>query len=286
MFGAWTSWLDAMAAGPVPSLEVRHPAVPVNRRRSPSVILVHGAYAAAWCWQVHWLDHLAAAGVPARALSLRGHGDSGGHLDTAGIAAYVADVESVIARTGEPCVLVGHSMGGFVVQRLIERGHHEIAAAALLAPVPPTGLLGSGLRLMGRDPMLAGQLSMLQGAGPALVDIDVARRALFSPRVPDAVVERFAPLMQRESPRALWEMTFGPLPSAAALRRAAVPTLLVAAAEDALFAPQELRSAAQQIGADYELAARVGHGMMLEPHWQPVADAVLHWLGASGVYQR
>lgn len=286
MFGAWTGWLGAMTGGQVPALEVRRPSVPVDRHRSPPVILVHGAYAAAWCWQPHWLDYLAAAGVPGRALSLRGHGDSGGHLDTAGIAAYVADVESVMADADEPCILVGHSMGGFIVQRLIERGRHGIAAAALLAPVPPTGLLGSGLRLMGRDPMLAGQLSMLQGAGPALVDVDVARRALFSPRVPDAVVERFAPLMQRESPRALWEMTFGPLPSAASLRRRGVPTLLVAAAEDALFAPQELRSAAQQIGADYELADRVGHGMMLEPHWQPVADTVLHWLGVAGVYQR
>jgi pimeloyl-ACP methyl ester carboxylesterase len=67
---------------------------PPARPRPTPLLFIHGAYAAAWCWEDHFLPFFAEAGYAAHALSLSGHGGSPGrrHLDSFSIADYVRDV--------------------------------------------------------------------------------------------------------------------------------------------------------------------------------------------------
>ncbi|MDZ7809815.1 MAG: hypothetical protein U5L11_06205 [Arhodomonas sp.] len=81
-------------------------------------------------------------------------------------------------------------------------------------------------------------------------------------------------------------MAFGPLPATTALRNAGVPLLMLAAAKDILFPASELQDAAARMAADFSLVPEIGHGMMLEPHWESAAATLLEWLAACGVYQR
>ncbi|HTZ08655.1 MAG TPA: alpha/beta hydrolase [Acidimicrobiales bacterium] len=82
------------------------------------VVLVHGAWHGAWCWEPV-LGGLADAGVPVRVVELPGHGDDPGPLgDLHGDAAAV---RRVLDTVGGPVVLVGHSYGGVVVT---EAGDH------------------------------------------------------------------------------------------------------------------------------------------------------------------
>ena len=77
-----------------------------------TVVLVHGAWHGAWCWEPV-VDALRASGVPAIAVDLPGHGaDNGPFTDVHGDAARVSEVLDTI--TG-PVVLVGHSYGGVVI---------------------------------------------------------------------------------------------------------------------------------------------------------------------------
>jgi len=81
-----------------------------------TLILVHGAWHGAWCWQ-RVLPRLQAAGVPALALSLTGVGDRA-HLLAPGIRlrTHVQDVLGLIeAEELQRVVLVGHSYGGIVI---------------------------------------------------------------------------------------------------------------------------------------------------------------------------
>ncbi len=56
----------------------------------PAVVLVHGAWHGAWCWEPA-IAALAAASVTALAIDLPGHGDDPGPLgDLHGDAAHVA----------------------------------------------------------------------------------------------------------------------------------------------------------------------------------------------------
>jgi pimeloyl-ACP methyl ester carboxylesterase len=63
-----------------PDLEVveRHPAGDTG---TPPLVLVHGLGHGAWCWEL-WQEAAAAAGHSSYAVSLRGHGGSGGRLRT------------------------------------------------------------------------------------------------------------------------------------------------------------------------------------------------------------
>src|SRR3954471_17117003 len=77
-----------------------------------SIVLVHGAWHGAWCWD-QLLPLLDAAGVEAVALDLPGHGGSAEpfgdlHADADSVRHFLDDGEG-------PVVLVGHSYGGAVV---------------------------------------------------------------------------------------------------------------------------------------------------------------------------
>jgi len=86
------------------------------------VVLVHGAWHGAWCWEPVVAD-LSARGVDAVAVELPGHGaDPGPLTDLHGDAARV---RAVLDDFDSPVVLVGHSYGGVVIT---EAGEHPNAA--------------------------------------------------------------------------------------------------------------------------------------------------------------
>src|SRR5208282_1535785 len=132
---------------PEPNLEVRS-RLPARSNSRPPLLFVHGGYCDAWCWEPHFLPWFASRGYPSHALSLRGHGASGGResLFVASLDDYVADVERVRAALPAPPVLIGHSMGAAIIERLL--ADSAVPAAALLAPVPPGGLGPVASRLL------------------------------------------------------------------------------------------------------------------------------------------
>jgi pimeloyl-ACP methyl ester carboxylesterase len=101
------------------------------------LLFVHGACHGAWCWDEHFLDFFADNGYQVIALNLRGHGGSPvlKPLNKCTIADYVDDVRSVAATVPTTPVLIGHSMGGFIVQKCLETG--KAPAAVLMSSAPP-----------------------------------------------------------------------------------------------------------------------------------------------------
>jgi non-heme chloroperoxidase len=259
-------------------LELLHaPAAP--GRRAPPLLFLHGAYVAAWCWAEHFLPYFAAAGFDAYAASFRGHGESTGHdrLASHSIEDYAQDLAEVIATIGEPPVVVGHSMGAFVLQRYLAR--QPLPAAVMLAAVPPQGLGAASMELAWRDPSLLGELNTLMQAGraspPALL------RAMFAQPMDADRLARYHRLSQRESQRAIWDMTFvSPFQAWSAPRR--VPTLYLAAAQDRLIPLHHQQAGAALMGASVSTLDGFGHGVMLESGWQRAADRIIEWLQARG----
>ena len=125
---------------------------PKGVSRAVPILFVHGAWHGAWCWEKHFLPHFAEKGYASFALSLRGHGNSERppHFRWMRIADYVADMAKVVGQLPEEPVLVGHSMGGLVVQKYLEE--HTAPAAVLLAPVPVKGVLRTTLRIFFHHP--------------------------------------------------------------------------------------------------------------------------------------
>lgn len=244
------------------------------------VLFIHGAFAGAWCWAEYFLDYFSRHGYSAYALSLRGHGRSRGRerLWWTSLQEYVADVEQVVAELQKAPVMVGHSMGGMIVQKYLERT--SIPAAVLMAPVPPEGLIGVSSWLALRDPLLFQELHLIQFYGPHLATLDGAHRAIFSPDMPIQQVAEYFSRMQPESQRVMMDMTWLDLPR---LPDRLPPALVLGGERDTLIPPPFLATTARAFAADLQIFPEMAHAMMLEMNWRSVADGILKWLGEIGV---
>ncbi len=250
---------------------VETPAMPTQQT---PILFVHGAYVAAWCWAEHFMPWFAAHGWHCHALSLSGHGTSREreHLDTYSIDDYVRDVAEVVASLPTAPVLIGHSMGGLVVQKYLET--RSAPAAVLLSSVPPQGLLGSAVNLFFQRPNLLTDLNNIMNGNE--VNIDSLREALFHQPVPMADLQRYYRLSQPESHRAIWDMSLFNLPNPHLVDQ--LPMLVMGAEFDTLIPPSQTRQTAAAYGLEADILPGMGHGMMLEQDWQLAALRIADWL--------
>ncbi|GAB2182296.1 hypothetical protein DLREEDagrD3_25190 [Denitratisoma sp. agr-D3] len=109
------------------------------------ILFIHGVAGDGWQWRENFLPYFARHGYSASALSLRGHGGSESRDDVT-LRGYEEDVHAVLRHLEvKPKVIVGHSMGGFLSQRVLER-NGDIEKASLVTSVPPWGLLPGTLQ--------------------------------------------------------------------------------------------------------------------------------------------
>ena len=240
------------------------------------LLFVHGAWHAAWCWDEHFLDFFADKGYRALAVSVRGHGNSptSKPLRACSLADYVDDVASVADSLPTRPVVIGHSMGGAVVQKYLES--HAAPAGVLLASVPPQGIRGATLRFARRHPWLLVK-SALTGDTMAIVSTPArAREYMFSPRTPEALVVKCVERFQQESRRAVYvDLMFRNLPRPEIVR---APVLVLGAEFDGSFSTEEARATARAYHTEPEIFPGMGHDMMLEPEWADVAERIHAWL--------
>ncbi len=248
--------------------------LPVGAPGSTPLLFVHGAFAGAWCWNEHFLDFFAEAGFASHALSLSGHGHSRGreHLDSLSIANYVDDVLEVCAGLPAPPVLIGHSMGGFVVQKVLEK--QAMPGAVLMCSVPPQGLMAAAFGMMFSQPGMMTDLNRLMSGGE--VALDTLREALFAQPVADDDLARFYRWSQPESHRAIWDMTLFNLPRPSKID--ASKLLIQGAEHDHLIPATLVEMCARSYGIPATIFPGLGHGLMLERDWRLPAGHILDWL--------
>jgi pimeloyl-ACP methyl ester carboxylesterase len=208
---------------------------------------------------------IARAGWPVYAMSMRGHGASGGPLRGARVSDFVEDVVDVATSLGEPPVLVGHSMGAVVVERAV----HRIAspAAVLVAPAPAHVSVRIAHQLGRRH---AGALGMILAGRP----VPFTREDLLSGEVSADDGERVIARLGPESVRAQYEILLSPRPP----QPAPCPVLVVASPDDACVPVRDVERTAERHRAAVHWFDGLGHDMMLEPRTGEVVDVVLTWL--------
>jgi pimeloyl-ACP methyl ester carboxylesterase len=248
-------------------LELVHapPRAPVAK--APPLLFVPGLAHAAWCFTEHWLPYAASRGFDGYAMSLRGYGGSDGRRLGTRLRDYVDDVVRTASDLPRRPVLVGHSMGGLVVQRALER--YTPAAVVLVAPAPPRhGLTTYGWVLL-RQPF--GALAALAGASlrfrPRLLvhELDRARAVELARRQ-----ERCAPLTQ-------YQLV---LPRRAPRPTVVPPLLLVGAARDRVIPRSDIRATARFWRVQPRWYDGIGHDMMLDAGWRRPIDDILDWVAA------
>jgi pimeloyl-ACP methyl ester carboxylesterase len=248
--------------------------LPSRKSKRPPLLFVHGAFAGGWMWTETFMPFLAKAGYPCHALSLRGHGGSGGkeHINSHSVADYVDDVKAAIDWLGVPPVLVDHSMGGFIVQKYLE--HREVPAVALLCSVPPQGLIAAQFHLMLQKPQLFLEINRIMDG--EYTDTGTLREALFAGEVDETMLAAWLSRMQPESHRALWDMSMFNLPSTYAMHRP--PMLILGAEHDVLVPAFLVQTTAHTYGQPCHIFRNMGHAITHEKEWPLVAATVRAWL--------
>jgi pimeloyl-ACP methyl ester carboxylesterase len=244
------------------------------------LLFVHGGCLSAWCWDDHFLDFFADNGYRAIAPSLRGHSGSpvSKPLNKCTIADYVDDVRSVAATLPATPVLVGHSMGGFIVQKYLESG--TAPAAVLVSSAPPRSWFRTSLWSARKHPWLAVKVGLTRSFLSVYPTPAHMREVLFCAHTPEPIVERCFARLQEESLRALgWDMYLLVLVRP---RRVTTP-MLVLEGVDIGWGPRPARENARAYHTEAVFFPDMGHNMMLEPGWQAVAERIVGWLTARGL---
>jgi pimeloyl-ACP methyl ester carboxylesterase len=222
----------------------------------PPIVLVHGAWHGPWCWD-GVADALRSRGRRVHVPALPGH-DAPGRTDRIWHRAgeYVDAVVELVSDLGEPPVLVGHSMGGYVVRRALHQV--EAAGAVLVAPIPRRGVLLTTGRLLRDAPGSTLRSVATLSLWSIVSDPARARAAFLTDGALPGAAEQLDANLQNESYLAFLAMLARP----AGQPRRRPPMLVVAAESDPLFSVRQERELAAACDARFEVLPG-GHDLML-----------------------
>jgi pimeloyl-ACP methyl ester carboxylesterase len=243
--------------------------------------MIHGAFCGGWAFDRFREPFEAKYAVHAPTLRHHDNGETPPKdLGRTSLLDYAADLETLIGGLDEKPVLVGHSMGGLLVQMLAARGLAR--ACVLLAPSAPWGVLPSTvfefasaqtLLFAGGD--YRGSVispSYRIAAAHSLDRLDESERA--------AVYVRFVP----ESGQATFEIMNWNFDMRRAghvrARDVTCPVLCLVGSGDKINPPSTVSRVASryQGRARFEEIRGHSHWLIGEPGWEKVAARALDWL--------
>lgn len=115
-------------------------------------VLVHGAWHGAWCWE-KVVPRLEARGHQVVAVDLPSHGDDPAPPQQVTLPDYIDRVSERVDALERGVVLVGHSMGGFVVSQAAEARADRVQKIIYLAAMLPAA--GDSMADIRPEPMVA-----------------------------------------------------------------------------------------------------------------------------------
>lgn len=246
---------------------------PTKRTHETPILCQHGAWHGAWCWQL-WLDYFASLGYETHAISQPGHGKSSmnkRHINQYSFAEYVDTLAAQIETISPKPVVVGHSLGGAIVQKYLEQ--HQLPGAVLLATLPSRGLIPMALRLLWRHPVstLSGFLTL--DSYRWLNTPELAHDLFLNPKTEIDLVA-----FQKQLVSETFEIAFPLMFSFAKVNPAKTPVYVIAAEKDVIFTLDEERATAQRYDAKLTIVENQAHNLMMEAAWKQVADMIDGWM--------
>ncbi len=247
---------------------------------TPTVLLVHGAWHGAWCWEAKFAPYLREQGLAVETMNLPGHGTPGTRrIGMQSVRQYTDAVEQRIAQIGGPVVVAGHSMGGFVVQKLMERRPAQLAGAVLMAAATPYGVLGVIQHLLLTRPRDFLVANLTLDLYHLVRTPDLASTLFYSPQMPHSEAQQYWESLSNESYRAFLDMMglAAPRPGKA---DPALPKWIIGGEKDAIFPPKVIERTARAYNNRATIYPDMGHNLMVDVGWEQVADDFATWLRA------
>jgi pimeloyl-ACP methyl ester carboxylesterase len=238
----------------------------------PPVLFIHGAFVTHHS-NAGWMAEFAKRGWGGVSPSRRGRlGVGPERAEGLTIADYVDDTLKVIAAMDAVPVVVGHSLGGLIAQKLAELG--KCRAAILLAPAPAAMLTAQPVALPSYLPMLPRILT-----GAALIPPAGTCSRIVLNRMPEEARPAIHGSLVHESGKVYREMIFGSFKVDAG--KVKCPMLVMGAAEDRIVSPSLAAWTARRYGAELRMYDGHAHLLLAEPGWEKIASDAIGWLEAN-----
>jgi pimeloyl-ACP methyl ester carboxylesterase len=248
---------------------------PKQRTHVTPILLQHGMFHSAWCWQ-WWQALFAEWGWESVAVSLPGHGASPTQrpIELCTLDYYLGFLRAEVNRFEQPPVLVGHSMGGALTQWYLKYVG-DLPAAVLVAPWVSHSAMVDGLPLLlSLDPLVAVLMSMAWSSNPWI-------------RTPDRAASLFISESALVTPEELHDH-LGPESAIVVFQHnppfwsppddIRTPLLWLSGERDAVVSvPGATRSAAFYQAA-HIIVPEAGHNLMMEQSYWETARSIVDWL--------
>ncbi len=244
----------------------------------PPILLVHGMWHGAWVWEPFMLPWLAEQGYKAYALSLSNHAQSPRKkpFNLLRIRDYVDDLSEAVDKMEAPPVLIGHSMGGFIVQKYLE--NHTVPGAVLMAPVPPFGIWAGTFNVLKRFPLTFLKANLTLNLKHIINDRERYRHILCSANITDDTIMDCLARIDTESYRAYVDMLGLNL---VRRNRIDTPLLILGGGKDNAVPRRVLEKTAARYGQSPLIFEEMGHNLMLEPEYERVGSSIISWISKT-----
>ncbi len=246
----------------------------VGDKKADIILFVHGAWHGAWCWEKYFMPFFAEQGYDNYALTLRSHEKPGRvkGINKISFTNYIEDLVQAVNQLDQSPIIIGHSMGGLILQKYLEK--HTCKKAIFLAAAPLSGLLRLSLNLFvsTRYALIS---ALMMDLYRAVDHIDKIKWSFFSADVPQADLQFCKDNICAESYLAYLFMM---LPRVKVNADLQVPTLVVSGESDRLFIIKEQKAIATAFKSDLVIIPNIAHDMMLDTNWKMAATAIQNWL--------
>jgi pimeloyl-ACP methyl ester carboxylesterase len=257
-----------------PTLDIIKQTVPNPKA---TIVFCHGAWHDNRCWVHTLIPYFTEKGYNCVAPSYRNHGksESVGSLKLCRIKEYVKDVKSVVDTIEGKIYLIGHSMGGMVVQKFLEKYGEKISKATLICSVPPQGVWRVTLKNIIKLPLEFLKVNLTWSLYPMIGSLNLARTHFYTTQLSEKELEtRFAEL-QDESFLAFLDMLFLDLPKP---NRIKTPIQVIGGEKDYIFPPADVQNTAKAYNTEAQIWKNEAHNLFLEQNWCLVADTINHFI--------
>lgn len=243
------------------------------KRTAPPILFIHGGFHGAWCWADHFMPWFSSHGFDCYAVSYRDHGESertGRHNEWR-LQDYVDDVRWAAAQLPKKPILVGHSLGGSIAQKLAKESGYP--ALILLAPSPIGGSNRAAIRMVFNfpGPMLRGLIKGdLTAALPAFLSFFLSADLPEEER--DQIAARCSGLSSLKSANDAFYLDC-PKPE-----MLGIPVLVASGEKDWSIPRYKNVKLANAYDGEH-IVVPTAHDIMCDTHWKSAADQILDWLG-------
>ncbi len=248
----------------------------LSKKDLPALVFIHGAWHGAWCWQEYFIPFFTKNGYECYSFDLPNHGEykDKKNINKYSVKDYTNHLELAIKQINKPVVLIGHSMGGYIIQKYLEKA--DCKAGILITPVPCKPIWRLFFKLLLMQPLA--MLKMIVTLDPYQIvnSTEKATSLLFSEAMPYHKRVQFTKKLGRESFKVI---VFDFLLSKIKRRKnLAIPLLVQCAGKDQIVSLEETKYTRRFQQADYQFFKEMAHDIMLDPKWKLSANAILSWL--------